>query len=73
MIRYLRNGALAAALLGAAFSSPSAAAAAVPARMEYKRDQVILMKEQGKPDRRCVIISATGTSRWRAASPRTQS
>ncbi len=58
MIRYLRNGALAAALLGAAFSSPSAAAAAVPARMEYKRDQVILMKEQGKPDRRCVIISA---------------
>ena len=66
MIRYLRNGALAFALMGAGFLPASASAASptsptmpnAPAKEEYKPDQIIVMKESGKPERRCKIVSA---------------
>lgn len=62
MIRYLQKGALAFAMLGANFSSISTLVASppvspTPVKDEYKPEQVILMKEPGKPDRRCVVVS----------------
>lgn len=63
MIRYLQKGVVAFTMLGASFSSTSALVASppvspTPAKDEYKPEQMILMKEPGKPDRRCVVVSA---------------
>ena len=64
MFRMIRRGALATALLGMGFS-PALAVAASPSPAAnpeneglYKSNQIILVKETGKPDRRGLIVSS---------------